>query len=71
MNINLASIVAFSAGVTLIYSAVKNQDPRDVIRKALGSDVKTMRPISTTTGTGSVGDIPNYNPTPGTQTVSV
>lgn len=77
MNINLASIVAFSAGVVLIYAAVKNQDPRDVIRRALGNHSGQTRPISVTTGgTGTqVVSAPVPTPpvttTPGVPVVSV
>jgi hypothetical protein len=35
MNFNLLSVVLLSAGAVLMWSAVNNQDPRDVIKNAL------------------------------------
>lgn len=40
MNLNTTSVVVFIVGVLLVYSAVTNVDPRDVVLKALG---KTAR----------------------------
>jgi predicted Fe-Mo cluster-binding NifX family protein len=37
MNSNLLAILLLSSGGILIYSAVKNRDPRDVIKQALGA----------------------------------
>lgn len=36
MNPNLLGIVTFAAGAVLIYAAVTNKDPRDVIKESLG-----------------------------------
>ena len=43
MNFNLLSIVLLSAGVVLMWSAVKDQDPRDVIKNALGGKLPPAR----------------------------
>lgn len=40
MNLNLMSVVMLSAGAVLVYAAVNNRDPRDVIRGALGQPPK-------------------------------
>lgn len=31
----LASVIMMTAGLVLIYSSVKNKDPRDVVKQAL------------------------------------
>lgn len=36
MNLSLPGVVMFVAGSILMYSAVKNRDPRDVVLTALG-----------------------------------
>lgn len=36
MNLNLPAVVMLTAGVVLMYAAVKNKDPRDVVRESLG-----------------------------------
>lgn len=36
MKLNMLGVVAILAGVTLLYAAVKNIKPQDVIRQALG-----------------------------------
>lgn len=40
MNANLISLIAFAAGAILIYSALQDKDPRDVIKEALGQKSK-------------------------------
>jgi hypothetical protein len=44
MKTNLVALVALMGGAVLVYCAMKNQDPRDVIRNALGAST-TVRPI--------------------------
>lgn len=53
MKFNLVTVILFSAGVLLIYSGIKNTDPRDVLKEALKgktvkgkSDVTPMVPIT-------------------------
>lgn len=36
MNANLISLIAFAGGAILIYAAIKDKDPRQVIKEALG-----------------------------------
>jgi hypothetical protein len=36
VNLNTFGVVLFVSGVILMYAAVKNKDPRDVVLKALG-----------------------------------
>lgn len=36
MKLNMLGVVAILGGVTLLYAAVKNIKPQDVIRQALG-----------------------------------
>ena len=40
MNLNLPGVVMFVAGAVLMYSAVKNRDPRDVVLTALGQKAR-------------------------------
>lgn len=42
---NLTGTIAFAAGTILIYAALKNQDPRDVVRQAFG-----QKPVHGTSG---------------------
>lgn len=35
---NLTAVVAFGVGAILVYAAIKNKDPRDVVREALGQN---------------------------------
>lgn len=44
---NLTGVVAFTVGAVLMYAAVKNKDPRDVVLTSLGQKPRY--------GTGSVG----------------
>ena len=36
MNLNPLGVVLFAVGALLIYSAIKDKDPRAVVREALG-----------------------------------
>jgi hypothetical protein len=40
VNLNLPAVVMFVAGAVLMYSAVKNRDPRDVVLTALGQKAR-------------------------------
>lgn len=33
---NLTGVIAFGVGAILVYAAIKDKDPRDVVREALG-----------------------------------
>lgn len=35
MNFNLTALIAFTAGMVLIYAAIKDRDPRDVVKDAM------------------------------------
>lgn len=52
MNFNLPAVIMLAAGMVLMYGAVNNKDPRDVVREALGKK-NQHGPISTSNaGTG-------------------
>ena len=60
MNLNVLNVVLFGTGAVLLYSAIKNKQPLDVVKQSLGQ-VKTTRPITepqptqpTSSGTGVV-----------------
>lgn len=38
MNISLLTVVIFAGGVVLVYSAVKDKDPRDVLKTSLSGN---------------------------------
>lgn len=58
MNPNLISVVSFGVGVILIYSAIKKEDPRTVVKKALGG---RNTPVNTSPPTPSPAVTPaNY-----------
>lgn len=71
-------VVLFAAGVVLMYAAVKNQDPRDVIRGALGQKttgavlVSNPTPSAPSAGTSPVAtpSVPFSIP-PGTHVTTV
>ena len=47
MNLNLIGVVAFSAGVILVYAAIKKVDPRQVIKDALQGKAGSQRAART------------------------
>lgn len=51
MKNNVLALAMLFAGALLIYAAVTNKDPRDVIRNTLGAK-KDIRPLSTGGGGG-------------------
>jgi hypothetical protein len=57
MKTNLVALVALMGGAVLVYCAMKNQDPRDVIRNALGAST-TVRPIVPPAASGKDPDAP-------------
>lgn len=68
MKINLVTVTMFTVGVVLIYSAVKDKDPRDVVKLTLGNKSPagaTAVPSSAPKSNPSPTPIPNA-PTPGT-----
>lgn len=40
MNFSVTTVVMLIAGTALMYAAVKNEDPRDIVRKAMGKAPK-------------------------------
>lgn len=64
MNLTTTTVVSLMIGAVLLYAAVKSQDPRDVVRKALGMEAKyteqgflrRIRPI----GGGTGGRAPSF-----------
>lgn len=69
MNLNLPAVVMFVVGVVLVYAAVKDNDPRDVVLKSLGKPEKfgslsgtygTLRKLPTTAPSSSP-DLPPTN----------
>ncbi len=38
MNLGLPSVIIFGVGAILIYAAVKDVDPRDVVKQGLGGE---------------------------------
>lgn len=68
MKINLVTVTMFTVGVVLIYAAVKDKDPREVVKLALGNKSPagaSAVPSSAPTTNPSPAPIPNA-PTPGT-----
>ena len=73
MNFNILGVILLSSGIVLMYAAVADKDPRDVVKEALsgklklGLKEKAEKPVS--------GDItpvsPVTTPNDGTQVVSV
>lgn len=62
-NVNLVSVILLAAGGILIYSAVKDRDPRAVVKEALGQkapppDVTKTKPLGDIGG----GDFPIERP---------
>lgn len=48
MNFNLISVITFAAGALLIYSGIKNVDPKDAITAAMSG--KTAEPKTASSG---------------------
>jgi hypothetical protein len=46
VNTNTTALITFTIGLVLIYASVKNRDPRDVVKEALGQ--KTLAPSPAT-----------------------
>jgi hypothetical protein len=55
VNFNLVVVVTFMAGAILIYAAVKDKNPKDVISNALNG--KTTEP-ATVPAKGDLGETP-------------
>lgn len=56
---NIASIIAFIAGVTLVYAGINNVDPRDVLKSALaGQSPKTAAKIEAQNSDVSLTEYP-------------
>lgn len=75
MKLNPVGVIAILGGLVLLYSAVKNKKPQDVIREALGkkgSGVPLAAPTVDTSSDATVVEatLP-ANPNPGVPTVSV
>lgn len=60
MKLNLVNVTTFAIGTVLVYSAVKDKDPRDVVKKSLArqspagaatipSSAKKSDPVNPTT----------------------
>lgn len=69
-NLSVVNVAMFGIGAVLIYAAVKNVDPRDVVRVALG-----QKPAHSGTfinpafpGTGAVGSAAVITPAAGDRT---
>lgn len=58
MNLNLATVVAVGVGAILIYSAVKDQDPRDVVGAAFGQKPKYGKGFNAPPGSGGGAEFP-------------
>lgn len=81
MKSNVLSSVMLVAGALLLYSAIKNQDPRDLVRYALGNrDIKIRQlanvgEVGSTLGKGLAEIapklVPNSTTTPPGPTLSV
>lgn len=72
MKLSITSVVLFAAGVILIYSAVKDKAPQEVIRVSLaGQSPATAKasPSSTSTTAPSIAPIPNTPQTNGPNVV--
>jgi hypothetical protein len=63
MNFNLVVVITFMAGSILIYSAVKDKNPKDVISNALNG--KSAPTAKTVPAKGDLGDTPGASD-PGT-----
>jgi hypothetical protein len=74
---NILAIVMLGGGIILLYSAIKNKDPRDVVRGALGvspvtkSTPSTPNNMSPTTPAPGAPSLPTDILPPGTPTLTV
>jgi hypothetical protein len=74
MNFNIFGVVLLSAGIVLMYAAVSDNDPRDVVKDALSGKLKLgLKPKATEKASGAIDQVTPINTTPndGTQVVSV
>lgn len=72
MNLRPTAVFAMLGGIVLLYAAVKNMYPQDVIRKALGKDA-IHGPIykGASTGDKPAGTTTALSPATGVPVVSV
>lgn len=68
MNFRLPTVIMFAAGIILMYAALKNTDPRDVILMGLGKPSKYPPLMRTNADPGFIRPLPpaGSTPTPGT-----
>jgi hypothetical protein len=64
---NLYGVIMLSAGVVLMYSAVQNADPRDVVKNALAGKPTAKKAATTKPASLPTSPLPND----GTRVVSV
>ena len=62
MNPNLTAIITFAVGSVLMYSAVKNKDPRDVFKEAVGQGKAKPKVPDYTTSPPNTSQPSSYNP---------
>lgn len=73
-NLSVLNVTLFGVGAVLIYAAVKDIDPRDVVRVALGQkpthtkDGTFINGIFIHSGAGAVGSAAVTHPAPGDRT---
>lgn len=70
MNVNLFGVILLSAGIVLMYGAVADKDPRDVVKEALKGNLKLgIKPKEEKPASGDIS--PVTPPTDGTKVVTV
>lgn len=73
MNFNIMGVVLLSAGIVLMYAAVADKDPRDIVKEALSGKLKLgIKPKPDEKVSGDITPVtPVENNGDGTQVVSV
>lgn len=72
MELNPIGVIAILGGIVMLYAAVKNRYPQDVVREALGKPA-LRGPIVTDSGTisGQARTLPTTTPNTGTVIATV
>lgn len=71
MNFSVLNVTMFGIGAILIYAAIKDQDPRDVVLVALGQKPTHgtfINGVPIRANVGGVGSAAVTQPAPGTRT---
>ncbi len=65
MNFSIGPLVMFGVGAVLVYASIKNLDPRDVVKRALGGNPRVTVPDGTEIREAASKPAPRiYSPAP-------